>query len=275
MHLPRINESTNSQSLHLTSYKGQYTDCLEKLVKAFSVILDFVDKHSSTTARLRVGNQQYQISLVQQRNAELLVVALLNLRISSYSDEQAFFTLGRAVEKVLNLCSVIPLQFIDIVVQTLQLKTVNQPKLKMNPDTNHYCGLIAESFAKYKVKNPLVIIRRGSSNQFRGIAQTVNMTMDQALALHTRLPHARLIPSKHKDNSPKIDGQPTPLETEAAQKLKRWWRVRHSLQKALTTTFNAGPVLRLKALMAVCPAGILRSALRWFFISRMRSLTEP
>ncbi|KAL8820933.1 MAG: hypothetical protein Q9223_000950 [Gallowayella weberi] len=104
------------------------------------------------------------------------------------------------------------------------------------------------------------------------------MNLDEALALRAHLPHARDLPQRNSENNVEFHGQITPLVSEAVQKLQSWWRIRSSLQRYLTNSFEIGPIVQFEKLMAECPAGVCRFAWRLLFIrhgfNTLKELTE-
>ncbi|KAL8684834.1 MAG: hypothetical protein Q9224_006108, partial [Gallowayella concinna] len=251
LHLPLVCDSAASRKLHMPSHKREYQNCLLRLVKQFCVVLKYMDQQLWPNSNLRLGNQNYQISLLQQRNAELLAIALLNIKLSDTNHDNVaeFISTAKLVE------------------ETVNLRTVNQPDLNFKVNNFELCQQIGGWCAKYKGKNPLVVIRQYSRSNPKSFPKTtISMNMDEALALRARLPHGRNLPQQKLGNSLEFYGQSTSQTIEAVRKLQSWWRVRSSLQRCLTNSFDAGQIVRFNTLMSKCPAGALRFAWRLLFV---------
>ncbi|KAL8798281.1 MAG: hypothetical protein Q9182_006793 [Xanthomendoza sp. 2 TL-2023] len=189
-------------------------------------------------------------------------ISLLNLRLSGTDRDNA--------EEFMST--------VKLVNETMNLLTVNQPTLTQRANTYQFSKQIVESCARYKGKNPLVLIRQDPLSNPHNFPRTIIMNMDKALALRAHLPHARGLPQHDSQNSIEFHGQTTPLAKEAVQKLQSWWRVRSSLQRYLTNSFDVAPIVRFKTLMAGCPPGVLRFVWRLLFIrhgfNTMKDLTK-
>ncbi|KAL8777340.1 MAG: hypothetical protein Q9213_007903 [Squamulea squamosa] len=202
-------------------------------------------------------------SLVEQMQlATALAVAHLNLMLSTSGpgESERFQEITNEVEEILGL------------------DTVKQFHLRSLGNTNFTCSQLLQSFKKYQGKNPLVVIRRGPASIFQldNSNSIQRMTINQVLALKMcDIPPARLS-SQHTAVSDCLSGGSfSPDDILKIKAIQRWWRIRLSMQRSLAKLFKDWQIIRLNSLMAVCPAGAARFALRFFFMKRgFKALTE-
>ena len=79
LHLPHLYEVIGKKTVPEVTNKSIYQECLVVLIQGFCDVLRWLDKQVLPNHRFRLGQREYPMSLIQQRNAEILLVALLNL----------------------------------------------------------------------------------------------------------------------------------------------------------------------------------------------------
>ncbi|KAL8725520.1 MAG: hypothetical protein Q9166_007306 [cf. Caloplaca sp. 2 TL-2023] len=62
--------------------KPVYQECFLDLIQSLCEVLTSLDKQIPHNHKFRIGHSEYPMALLQQRNAELLAVALVNLKVS-------------------------------------------------------------------------------------------------------------------------------------------------------------------------------------------------
>ncbi|KAL8775630.1 MAG: hypothetical protein Q9209_000126 [Squamulea sp. 1 TL-2023] len=259
LHVPRIYEVIGSKQIPEITHKSVYQGCFLVLIHSFCDVLRWLDGLIPLNHRFQFGQSDYSMSLLQPRNAELLAVALLNLRLSANWNEvpEVF---QRAVDKVES---------------TLYLKTVRQGHLHHAGDAASVCRQLAQAYSKYKGKNPLLIVKRGKVSDLQNVNSVQRMTMDQVLALQSHVLPTRASSPQASVSNPIIGDLDDPKNVEKIIRIQRWWRVRLSLQQSMIKTYKPGPVLRFNALMAACPGRVTRSVWRLLFVTHgFKTLAE-
>ena len=143
---------------------------------------------------------------------------------------------------------------------------MKQAQLCHSGNIDYDCWQLAQAFNKYKGKDHLVIVKRGSKSHFGNVRGVERMTMDQVLALHPFTPPARFSSEQAASFSAIANEFSEPKDIESITKIQLWWRNRLSMHSFLTSSFQDCQIARLRALMAVCPVGHARIALRIFFV---------
>ncbi|KAL9035291.1 MAG: hypothetical protein Q9180_004939, partial [Flavoplaca navasiana] len=209
-----------------------------------------LDQQTLLKRNFHYGKRNYPASLLQPRNAELLAVAVLNLKLDVHGDQatKAFQPILKDVEEV------------------FKLDTVKQPQLCHSGNTDYDCWQLAQAYNKYHGKDHLVIVKRGSKSILRDVRRVERMSMDQVLALHPFTPPAR----SSSEQAPSFSAIPNefsePKDIKSITKIQLWWRNRLSMQSFLKSSFQDWQIARLRSLMAVCPVGHARIALRIFVV---------
>ncbi|KAI4235552.1 MAG: hypothetical protein LQ349_003074 [Xanthoria aureola] len=253
LHVPRLYEIVGSNQVPATAavtHRSTYQECFHVLIQTLRNVLQWLDTSIPPNHRFQNGKSDYLMSLIRPRNAELLAVSLLNFKLSAIET-------GALPE--------FP-KHEDEVRKVLKLDRVNQAYLRCSGGAASVCQQIARSYDKYKGKNELVVIKRGPASHLQDVHNIQRMSIAQLLALESRfrptLPSAQKLP------------QPGPSEVfkaedlEAIKKIQSWWRSRQYLQQSLMKQVKDWQLSRFKLLMATCPDGILRSGLRFFYLSR-------
>ena len=146
------------------------------------------------------------------------------------------------------------------------MKSVRQGHLHYSGGAVAVCRNLARSYNKYQGKNPLIIVDRGSAPSLQNVHTIQRMTIAEVIALESRYRPAQQ--SSQQTPSASSEVLTSQEDIEKVKKIQLWWRSRQYLQQLLMKSVKGWQLARFKTLMAVCPTMILRSALRFFFISR-------
>ncbi|KAL8762219.1 MAG: hypothetical protein Q9184_001736 [Pyrenodesmia sp. 2 TL-2023] len=249
IHLTRICSANTHQQVPIVSDSIKYQQCLVDLMKGFCHLLEWLDRQFSSSPKFFVGSVPYQAALLQQRNAELLALAFLNLSLGgAYSS--LLRDLGLAVDKVLNL--------------------QNVPKDHLKAGTRSPKDLLNQlvnSVAAYKGKNPLTVVKRGS----RQIP--VAIPYCQAGSMNSVMLPSILADMAHANTNEATQQQP-PAATanEVVETIQRWWRHVIPRRRLRQLQYSRNPEYRRvdhfqKLTGAVLPSTI-RMQLRAVLVSR-------
>ncbi len=161
MHLIRICNAGGHRHVPTPSDRAKYQQCLLDLVKGFGHILEWLDDRLSMNPRFFVGNVSYQATLLQQRNAELMSVAFVNL---VFGEAYASMVQQSRAAMAKVVCPDLPNLYLIIdASQVMNLKTVPKDYLAaVNPVTQDPLRQLINSVAAYNGKNALTVVARGS-----------------------------------------------------------------------------------------------------------------
>lgn len=252
------------------THRSTYQECFLGLIQTFCDVLQWLDKVTPPSHKFQNGKSDYPMSLIQPRNAEVLAVSLLNLKLSAM-ENKALPEFPKHVDEVRKVrpsasSHGIWNQPAHGKYQVLELPSVGQGYLHCSGRAASFCQQITRSYGKYKGKNELVIINRGPVSNLQDVHNIPRMSIDQVLALDSRfrptLPSAQKLPQRGPSEVFKAE------DLEAIKKIQLWWRARQYLQQSLMKQVKDWQLSHFKLLMATCPDGILRSGLRFFYVSR-------
>lgn len=221
--------------------KKTYQQCLSRLVKVFCNGLKFLDTHLTQNSDFCVGHHTYKASLLHQRNAEILAVASLNLRLSGADKEVVIRTT-------------------EIVNEALALSTVRKENLIYTGSDYGACKQLARSTAAYGEKNPLMVFQRGPA-QLDAVGRLSLhsklgvVTMHQLLEqLHLNVQHK---PSNQSESAvePEAEDRFTTEQVNCIRTFQRLWR-RHlekvARRRSVLQSQTHQQVARFQQLTAVC-----------------------
>ncbi|KAL8749312.1 MAG: hypothetical protein Q9199_007761 [Rusavskia elegans] len=255
LHVPRLYEIVGSKqvpAIATIAHRSMYQGCFLVLIQTFCDVLRWLDSIISLNQKFQIGKSEYSMSLIQPRNAELLAVSLLNLKLSAIGNG--------ALPGFQNS--------VDEVAQVLDSKSVRQGHLHYSGGAASVCQQLARSYEKYKGKNSLIIVDRGPVSNLQTVHNIQRMSIAQVLALESRFRPAQLSSPKLPQPSLAPSGEFTTEDIEEIKKIQLWWRARQYIQQSLMKQVKEWQLSHFKTLMATCPDGILRSGLRYFYVSR-------
>ncbi|KAL8914803.1 MAG: hypothetical protein Q9171_000639 [Xanthocarpia ochracea] len=269
LHLPHLYEVIGRKTVPEVTNKSIYQECLVVLIQGFCDVLGWLDKKVLPNHKFRLGQREYPMSLIQQRNAEILLVALLNLDSSFAKGESSpgFRDLVVVVDQVLTLAFCYFEFLAHGLLQVLSLRIVNQRDLRYTGNWESMCHQLKQLSTKYRGNNMLVMIKRDSASKVRTSCGMLSMAMEEALGLHEFIPRVPSSQQTSGSSSTPVESF-TPEAITQATKLQKWWRTHQILQRSLMKAVKDWQLARFKALMVICPTGVLRSSLRFFFLSR-------
>ncbi|KAL8670744.1 MAG: hypothetical protein Q9168_004737 [Polycauliona sp. 1 TL-2023] len=249
LHVSRLYEIVGSKQLPAVApvtRRPIYQDCFLLLIQTFCNGLRWLDNSVPPNHKFQNGNSPYRMSLIQPRNAELLAVALLNLKLSAIGNA-AIPGFQRILEEVN---------------QVLQLKTVRQSHLRYAGGVVSVCQQLAQSYNKYKGKDSLIIIHRSQISNLQNVYGVQRMTEAQVLALESRFR-----PTPH--NQPQLSLSPSESfereDIDTIKKMQLRWRTRQLIQQSGMKAFKIWQIAQLRSMMGVCASRILRPVLRYIF----------
>ncbi|KAI4257414.1 MAG: hypothetical protein L6R42_005670, partial [Xanthoria sp. 1 TBL-2021] len=255
LHVPRLYEIVGSKqvpAIATIAHRSMYQGCFLALIQTFCDVLRWLDNTVLLNHKFQTGKSDYSMSLIQPRNAELLAVSLLNLKLSAIGNG----ALPGFQDSV------------DEVAQVLDSKSVRQGHLHHSGGAVSVCEQLARSYSKYQGKNPLIVVNRGPPSNLQNVNNIGRMSIAQVLALESRFRPAQLSSQKLPQPSLAPSEEFTTEDIEEIKKIQLWWRARQYLQQSLMKQVKDWQLSHFKTLMATCPTGILRSGLRYFYVSR-------
>ncbi|KAL8646450.1 MAG: hypothetical protein Q9210_006135 [Variospora velana] len=207
MHLLRICCEQSHTKVTNPSDKLRYDQGLIELITSFCQVLTRLNAEMDLSPKFYVGQRSYPIGLLQQRNAEFLAVAHLNLGLGGGNFHVQKQTLGK-------------------VITAMQLRSMPQdifPK-GLQGAQNAIASLV-NSTSLYHGKNPLTVVERRSvvsplTRQLcaSGRLKSVKLS-DLAPANQSQLSQQPPLATNTDSNHQLIDRQ-----TASTQQLQKWWR---------------------------------------------------
>ncbi|KAL8933685.1 MAG: hypothetical protein Q9216_006254 [Gyalolechia sp. 2 TL-2023] len=261
LHVSRLCEAGSHLKLVQPSEVKQYQHCLVKLTRSFCEILKWLDDRFPWRSDFWVGNWPYKITLLHQRNAEILAVARLNLELSG-----ADAGLLTGIKTAIN--------------ETLALDSIRKQDLAYAPTVNKAWRQLVDSAAAYERKNPLVEFRTTTqpspqSYAIRAMNVTSTMgvvTLEQLLARKSiKVQHPSFNPGASTINTESEEDRFTTEQIKCIERFQQLWRRRASRLRQqrllLMRSSKHRQIARFQQLTAASPPS-LRVCMRFFLTKR-------